>query len=280
MTTQSHYIHRSEEQVEWENIKYKCEKCDVVDRNRHVMLCQNPDCIRQFHDECVDRMVAGQETWKCDMCAEPEQDTDEKKPPKKRQRKNKKAEVPDVEVDESDERCLVCTYGGELIMCDFKHCTKVYHPVCLGGYALSASNDSWMCPQHTCAVTNALDVPSVRQPSRHTSATPSPVVAGPKTLWKCASCPVAVCNEIIWPKLFKRLKNHQDPKTAVLFSAKQKSFVCPNCCLRTPEGQLMVIFERIWAAIATNPQVSVKLCLWVGKISKNLPSTTSTASTS
>ena len=114
----------------------------------------------------------------------------------------------------SDERCLICNYGGELVMCDFSNCTKVYHRLCLGPYPFTSTEEedtttkdggntqealSWYCPQHTCAVTGVRDVPPTLKKTKTSMpmASPSPVTVAEGTLWKCMTCPVAVSNDFM-----------------------------------------------------------------------------------
>ncbi|KAF4141761.1 PHD finger domain-containing protein [Phytophthora infestans] len=49
----------------------------------------------------------------------------------------------------SEEKCLLCGFGGELIVCEFAGCTKVYHQFCLGAYPFPKDEDAtWYCPRH------------------------------------------------------------------------------------------------------------------------------------
>lgn len=107
----------------------------------------------------------------------------------------------DEEMDESEERCFICGFGGELMVCDFFTCAKVYHRFCLGPYPLStASGQNWLCPQHACASTGVDDVPPTRKKVRRTpSSAPSPMAVATGTLWKCLSCPVAVSASVMNP---------------------------------------------------------------------------------
>jgi hypothetical protein len=59
---------------------------------------------------------------------------------KKQQRKLEKETV-------SEDFCFRCTEGGELVVCDFKNCSKVYHLECL---KLSAP------PKGECLIMNCL----------------------------------------------------------------------------------------------------------------------------
>ena len=85
---------------------------------------------------------------------------------KKQQRKLEKETV-------SEDFCFRCTEGGELVVCDFKNCSKVYHLECLklsappkgeclimncffffflNYHVLKSFSGQWTCPWHHCDV--------------------------------------------------------------------------------------------------------------------------------
>lgn len=110
---------------------------------------------------------------------------------KKFSEKEKPAPLVVDDGDISDEKCLVCHYGGELVMCDFSMCNKVYHRLCLGAYPFAESDSTkWVCPQHTCAETGVQDE---EPPEKKGSASPARLSSG--SLWKCEQCPVAVSSK-------------------------------------------------------------------------------------
>jgi hypothetical protein len=82
--------------------------------------------------------------------------------------------------DEVDDNCFVCGLDGELLMCDYPDCPRVYHSVCIlkvapkplmidtayDGYDASLQEDDnlWYCPKHFCFVCSALElVPKLQQ---------------------------------------------------------------------------------------------------------------------
>lgn len=76
--------------------------------------------------------------------------------------------------DEVDDNCFICGQEGELLMCDYPDCPRVYHPVCtlkvapkpliidtaMDGYDQSNSTDDnlWYCPKHFCTVCGSIEL--------------------------------------------------------------------------------------------------------------------------
>ncbi|GLD94621.1 hypothetical protein PINS_up003232 [Pythium insidiosum] len=145
---------------------------------------------------------------------------------------------------ESEERCLLCGYGGELVVCEFSGCTKVYHQFCLGAYPFPKDEDAtWFCPRHTCALSGIREVVEV---SDGTTSAPKPArkSSTKKQLWKCSTCPVALSDDAM-PTI---------PK-AMIVSKPNRSFQCAFCSSSAPlKVQLAKQLERIWSMMATNRQ--------------------------
>uniref|UniRef100_K3WS00 PHD-type domain-containing protein n=1 Tax=Globisporangium ultimum (strain ATCC 200006 / CBS 805.95 / DAOM BR144) TaxID=431595 RepID=K3WS00_GLOUD len=147
---------------------------------------------------------------------------------------------------ESEERCLICGYGGELIVCEFAGCTKVYHQFCLGAYPFPKDDDAtWFCPRHACVLSgereSLLDIDGFSGKGKGISPR-KPITKN--LLWKCTQCPLAVSSDHFPPL-----------PTTSLFSKKLKTFICPNCSHNAPaKVQLGKMLEKLWSTMATNRQ--------------------------
>ncbi|OWZ16331.1 hypothetical protein PHMEG_0009888 [Phytophthora megakarya] len=146
----------------------------------------------------------------------------------------------------SEEKCTLCSFGGELIVCEFPGCTKVYHQFCLGAYPFPKDEDAtWYCPRHTCAVTGEKEICEDAEKSTSKLKHVSPRKVGVKNLlWKCNQCPLAISDKAL-PQL---------PQGQIM-SKKSRTFMCPYCYLNAPSKvQLAKRLEKIWSTLATNRQ--------------------------
>ncbi|KAG5254191.1 zinc finger CCCH domain-containing protein [Salix suchowensis] len=67
----------------------------------------------------------------------------------KKETKDKKAEI--VKERDCEDWCFVCKDGGELILCDFDDCLKVYHTECVKkGDSFPGTGQKWTCARHSC----------------------------------------------------------------------------------------------------------------------------------
>ncbi|CAB4267576.1 unnamed protein product [Prunus armeniaca] len=75
----------------------------------------------------------------------------------KRQRKEEKKMVSNEE-REAEDWCFICKDGGDLMLCDYKDCVKVYHPGCVGKKkSFIDTGKRWTCRKHSCSL--CLDIP-------------------------------------------------------------------------------------------------------------------------
>ncbi|CAI5738318.1 unnamed protein product [Peronospora destructor] len=149
------------------------------------------------------------------------------------------------EEQRSEEKCLLCSFGGELIVCEFPGCTKVYHQFCLGAYPFPKDeNATWCCPRHTCALTGEKETCDDGEKSTSKLKHASPRKSSIKNcLWKCILCPLAISDEAL----------PQVPQ-GNLFSKKSRTFICPYCFHTPPKIQLAKRLEKVWSTMATNRQ--------------------------
>ena len=53
-------------------------------------------------------------------------------------------------VDTSDAICFVCKLGGDLVLCDYPGCDRVYHAACLRLRTPPPDDETFFCPLHRC----------------------------------------------------------------------------------------------------------------------------------
>ncbi|KAJ9170176.1 hypothetical protein P3X46_018304 [Hevea brasiliensis] len=69
----------------------------------------------------------------------------------KSRRKLKKCQI--VKEKDCEDWCFVCKDGGDLILCDFNDCLKVYHPGCVGkDDSFVKTGEHWTCDRHSCLI--------------------------------------------------------------------------------------------------------------------------------
>ena len=71
--------------------------------------------------------------------------------------------------DPYDDECYVCQEGGELVLCDYQDCSKVYHLTCAGLDSLPEGE--FYCPRHWCQVCKN------------------------EAVYQCFSCPTSFCHD-------------------------------------------------------------------------------------
>ena len=62
--------------------------------------------------------------------------------------KNKSKKMKKVDKKIWEDLCFRCYEDGQLLMCDWKNCPKVYHLACLGREVMP--REKWFCPWHHC----------------------------------------------------------------------------------------------------------------------------------
>ncbi|RLN27297.1 hypothetical protein BBJ28_00007226 [Nothophytophthora sp. Chile5] len=247
-----------------------CERCNRVDDHYSLLiLCDGKDCKREYHMNCLTPPLVSipPGDWFCPDC---EKDAAKRMKAEQAEATNgQHAEAPKTDgVDSalsargqllsdpdsgtaddeprSEEKCLLCGFGGELIVCEFQGCTKVYHQFCLGAYPFPKDEDAtWFCPRHTCALTGKKETCEDPEKGSAKMKHASPRKTTIKNLlWKCNSCPLALTDEAL-PQLTQ----------GQIFSKKSRSFMCPHCYLNAPSNvQLGKMLEKIWSTLATNRQ--------------------------
>lgn len=89
---------------------------------------------------------------------------------------------------EGDDFCMVCVYGGDLVLCDFQGCKKVYHPTCAG--LEEVPEGTWHCPRHVCSVEGCSNPPEPDQ--------------------MCVQCTTVYCRDHLPSKVKKLLRTCRD----------------------------------------------------------------------
>ncbi|PQM42255.1 uncharacterized protein Pyn_28437 [Prunus yedoensis var. nudiflora] len=82
-----------------------------------------------------------------------------------------------------EDYCFACKDGGDVRVCDYKDCLKVYHPQCVGkDDSFLKSKDRWTCNWHSCFIC-------------HKTAK-----------FHCFCCPKGVCGLCLWDAEFALVK--------------------------------------------------------------------------
>ncbi|XP_020409950.1 uncharacterized protein At5g08430 isoform X2 [Prunus persica] len=82
-----------------------------------------------------------------------------------------------------EDYCFACKDGGDVRVCDYKDCLKVYHPQCVGkDDSFLKSKDRWTCNWHSCFIC-------------HKTAK-----------FHCFCCPKGVCGICLWDAEFALVK--------------------------------------------------------------------------
>ncbi|XP_077224616.1 uncharacterized protein At5g08430-like isoform X3 [Tasmannia lanceolata] len=92
----------------------------------------------------------------------------------------------------AEDYCFMCKDGGLLLVCEYKHCLKAYHPECVGkDNTFLETKDRWICDWHTCFICHK------------------------DSKFQCFCCPSSICRGCI--------------KVAEFVHVKRKKGFCNNC---------------------------------------------------
>ena len=83
----------------------------------------------------------------------------------------------------ADDICSVCTDGGDMILCDYKACHKVYHPGCVK--LEKVPDGRWECAYHKCTVCQCMNNDDIS--------------------YYCTYCPTSYCNQHVDLELINKM---------------------------------------------------------------------------
>lgn len=148
-------------------------------------------------------------------------DADGVKRPRTGKHRSKTPPAPDQE-DESEDACMVCGGVGELLVCDFPSCGKVFHRTCIwpGSANADSSASKWLCPRHRCCVCGEVE-------SEQNSTV---------SLRKCSQCTISCCSK------------HTPPGE----QGCTGDYLCPYCRDPSASARLGRILQEAWAKMATH----------------------------
>ncbi|XP_048439215.1 zinc finger CCCH domain-containing protein 44-like [Pyrus x bretschneideri] len=72
---------------------------------------------------------------------------------RQKRKEEKKINKEEQEEDAEEDWCFVCKDGGDLMLCDYPGCLKVYHAQCVGKKkSFTVAGKRWICRKHSCAL--------------------------------------------------------------------------------------------------------------------------------
>eukprot|EP00981_Chlorochromonas_danica_P001440 scaffold300_cov173-Ochromonas_danica.AAC.8 len=177
----------------------------------------------------------------------------------------------DVMEENSEDNCQVCGLGGELLLCDYPHCRKVYHRICLAKilpfdllspeFTYELMTATWFCPRHYCLSCGALEK------ENHTSTSASKLLCSnlPSALYRFAEIKADRERGIIGHRPANNTSIPHNPSSlrTVLQSIELKPLLqcttcalsenqCFNCMNPTTEQRKAKILEQAFVKVATS----------------------------
>lgn len=138
----------------------------------------------------------------------------------------KQVHVPVVDI--SEDKCGICQCEGELLVCEFPKCSKVYHSSCIWPKGDSNSKDDvpWYCPRHSCSLCEKLE-------------SGGPTASSLDTIHrKCKQCIFSCCVK------------HD---SSSFFRSKAEKSQCMFCTSTTsPYMELAVVLHNAWSKMSSH----------------------------
>jgi hypothetical protein len=181
-----------------------------------ILICDA--CDNEYHLNCLNPPITTipEGDWFCPKCDHSPKKRPASKASDKGPRPKKASRPRPAPVDVSEDRCGLCGCEGELLVCDFPGCSKVYHYGCIWPLSKTSDVDSqWLCPRHTCSVCG------VMESSDHKVA-------------KCTRCILSVCEK------------------HVEYLGTASTDGCELCGNASPQVQLAHLLHDAWAKMSTH----------------------------
>eukprot|EP00823_Brevimastigomonas_motovehiculus_P002732 TRINITY_DN1643_c0_g1_i1.p1 TRINITY_DN1643_c0_g1~~TRINITY_DN1643_c0_g1_i1.p1 ORF type:complete len:470 (+),score=195.62 TRINITY_DN1643_c0_g1_i1:62-1471(+) len=156
--------------------------------------------------------------------------------------------------DAADDFCFVCGDGGNLILCDYSGCPKVYHASCVK--MDTVPDGAWECPRHFCALCHSR-------------------VSDPRS--QCSQCVNAYCSRHL-PAALKAKSEGQKPL----------NFTCDECVTKSKKrasaaslGERKEFLHELLTLLQANKmKKDILSCTSSSVVSASASSSTSTATSS
>jgi hypothetical protein len=117
--------------------------------------------------------------------------------------------------EDEEEFCHICGDGGNLIICEFRGCPRVYHMSCLG--IDIQPKGTWRCPLHYCQTCKTgFNV-------KATENTPSSIIPHAT----CSNCPTSYCLSHIYNNLNEA--SESSTFSLSIYRTPGPTFLCENC---------------------------------------------------